>query len=150
MRSAQSGKSARSAQSIKALRTARPIEATRFAQRGEALRSAQPIEATGTAQTIQALRLAQSIEAMRTAPSAAPPSCFYFRMCDRAAEIEKCGKAVCRQCAATNLRGREYPLRKPTRRPLYSSDNEAADSLDMDASASTRRSTSRTSPYSFD
>jgi hypothetical protein len=102
------------------------------------------------AQAGEARRLAQSIDAMRGAQSYAPPPCFYFNLCGRAAEIEKCGRAVCRICAAANLRGREYPLREPTRHPLYSTDNEAADSVDMDESISTRRRLLPSKLFPFD
>jgi hypothetical protein len=98
----------------------------------------------------EAQRLAESIDAMRGAQSYAPPPCFYFNLCGRAAEIEKCGRAVCRICAAANLRGREYPLREPTRHPLYSTDNEAADSVDMDESISTRRRLLPSKLFPFD
>jgi hypothetical protein len=74
---------------------------------------------------------------MRTPPCCAPSPCFYYNLCRRTAEVEKCGRAVCRICAAANLRGREFPLREPTRLPLYATDNEAAESVDMDESVST-------------
>jgi hypothetical protein len=105
------------------------------------MRSAQPGEA---------LRLARSIEAMRTPPCCAPPPCFYYNLCRRTAEIEKCGRAVCRICAAANLRGREFPLREPTRRPLYATDNEAAESVDMDESVSTNHRLLPSKLFPFD
>lgn len=87
---------------------------------------------------------------MRAKPCYVPPPCFYYNFCGRAAELEKCGRAVCRGCAAAYLRGREYPLREPTRRPLYSSDNDAAESVDMaDSSPKDCRQLS-TKLYSFD
>jgi hypothetical protein len=131
----------RAARSRKEARAARSIEAMRSAQTGKAMRSAQRGEAQ---------RLAESIDAMRGAQSYAPPPCFYFNLCGRAAEIEKCGRTVCRICAAANLRGREYPLREPTRHPLYSTDNEAADSVDMDESISTRRRRLPSKLFPFD
>jgi hypothetical protein len=85
------------------------------------------------------MRLARAIETQRSAPRPGPPSCFYHRLCGRAAEIEKCGRAVCRPCAAANLRGREYPLRDPAQKPPYAFPGEAAQALDMDDTPGTRR-----------
>jgi hypothetical protein len=48
------------------------------------------------------------------------------------------------------LRGREYPLREPTRRPLYSSDSEAAQSVDMDDALAKRHRQIPSKLYSFD
>jgi hypothetical protein len=56
--------------------------------------------------------------------------CFFWRQCRRAAALEKQGRAVCRECAAT-LRGLAYPLREPARAPLYADDWEVASALDM-------------------
>jgi hypothetical protein len=58
------------------------------------------------------------------------PPCFYFEVCGRPSSLEKQGKAVCSPCAA-RLAGREYPLRPPTRRPLYDSSRAAAKALGM-------------------
>jgi len=91
-----------------------------------------PASATKSGTKSEALRLARAIELQRTAPPAGPPSCFYHRLCGRAAEIEKCGRAVCRPCAAANLRGREYPLRDASQKPPYAFPREAAEALDMD------------------
>jgi hypothetical protein len=44
--------------------------------------------------------------------------CFFHRDCGGMAEIEKQGKAVCRVCAKA-MKGIEYPLRQPSREPLY-------------------------------
>ncbi len=60
---------------------------------------------------------------------AAPP-CFYFKSCRRTAHVEKVGKSLCRPCAE-RLKGREYPPRKPSLRPLYASAQEAREALDM-------------------
>ena len=59
-----------------------------------------------------------------------PSPCFYWRCCRNLAELEKAGKAVCRACAG-RVRGREYPLRSPSRDPLYPALRDAADALDM-------------------
>jgi len=58
------------------------------------------------------------------------PPCFNFAICKSRAEIEKCGRAVCRCCAAS-LAGREYPLRAPSKRGIYRSVIEAVEALDM-------------------
>jgi len=116
----------------------------------EAIRSAQPIKAMRSAHGGEAARLAQSLEAMRAAPNGAPPPCFYYKLCGRSAEIEKCGRGVCRICGAANLRGREYPLREPTRRPLYATDNEAAESVDMDETLSTQHRLLPSKLFPFD
>jgi hypothetical protein len=58
------------------------------------------------------------------------PPCFYFEVCGRPSSLEKQGKAVCSPCAA-HFAGREYPLRPPTREPLYDSSRAAAKSLGM-------------------
>lgn len=62
-------------------------------------------------------------------PGGMPP-CFYFKSCRRRAQIEKHGKSLCRQCAE-RLKGREYPLRKPSYRPLYINDKEIQEALSM-------------------
>lgn len=94
------------------------------------------------------MRLAHTIDAMRSAqtgPAPAPP-CFYARLCASRAEIEMCGRSVCRVCAANNLRGREYPLRAPTPKPLYANDRAAAEALNIyDPPADPRSSDARTS-----
>jgi hypothetical protein len=58
------------------------------------------------------------------------PPCFYFRSCRGYAEIEKNGKSLCR-CCAGRLKGSEFPLRAPSREPLYSKDRDAAVAMDM-------------------
>jgi hypothetical protein len=50
----------------------------------------------------------------RTQADASAPPCFNWRVCRRRAAVEKCGRSVCRECAAA-LRGVEYP-RRPIRR----------------------------------
>ncbi len=60
----------------------------------------------------------------------ASPPCFYWRVCGSRAAVEKQGKSVCPACA-TRLKGTAYPLRVPTRAPLYSSSRAAAAALDM-------------------
>lgn len=59
--------------------------------------------------------------------------CFFHRDCNGTAEMEKQGKAVCRKCAAT-MNGIEYPLRAPSREPLYRAPEELAKQLGMRAS----------------
>jgi hypothetical protein len=44
--------------------------------------------------------------------------CFFHRRCGNTAAIEKQGKTLCRPCAATIV-AEEFPLRPPTREPLY-------------------------------
>jgi hypothetical protein len=65
-----------------------------------------------------------------TPPDGSPPPCFFWKLCRGRAALEKGGKSVCRRCAAT-LRGREYPLRPPTRQPLYPSGRDAAEAMQM-------------------
>ena len=60
----------------------------------------------------------------------ASPPCFYWKSCRRLAALEKQGKVVCRACAE-RLKGVPYPLRVPTREPLYSTGSAAAEALDM-------------------
>lgn len=60
---------------------------------------------------------------------AAPP-CFFHRDCGGTAAIEKQGKAVCRVCA-DGLNGIEYPLRPPSREPLYRKAEELVLQLEM-------------------
>jgi hypothetical protein len=96
-------------------------------------RPAQAIRASRAAASSAAMRLARTIDALRatqSGPAPAPP-CFYARLCGRRAEVEMCGRSVCRACAATNLRGREYPLRAPTPKPLYANDRAAAEALNI-------------------
>ncbi len=59
-----------------------------------------------------------------------PPPCFYWKSCRRYAGVEQQGKSVCRPCAE-RLKGIPYPLRLPTRAPLYHSGWELARDLDM-------------------
>ncbi|MDE3136893.1 MAG: hypothetical protein KGL59_09990 [Acidobacteriota bacterium] len=58
------------------------------------------------------------------------PPCFFHRDCGGVAEVEKQGKAICRACAS-GLSGVEYPLRKPSREPLYSKPEELVLQLEM-------------------
>lgn len=58
------------------------------------------------------------------------PPCFFHRDCGETAEIEKQGKAVCRPCAR-GLNGTEYPLRQPSRDPLYLRPEELVLQLEM-------------------
>ena len=64
-----------------------------------------------------------------TPPDGSPP-CFFWKLCSGRAVLEKAGRSVCRRCAAT-LRGQEYPLRPPTRRPLYLRGRDAAEAMQM-------------------
>ena len=56
--------------------------------------------------------------------------CFYWKSCRRFAAVEKQGKSVCRECAE-RLKGMPYPMRPPTREPLYLTGWELARDLDM-------------------
>jgi hypothetical protein len=58
------------------------------------------------------------------------PACFYFRVCRNRARVEKNGKTMCRACAA-RCAGREFPLRPPSRAPLYKDDRELAVAMDL-------------------
>lgn len=58
------------------------------------------------------------------------PACFYFRICRNRAGVEKNGKTMCRACAARHP-GREFPLRPPSRAPLYGNDRELAVAMDL-------------------
>jgi len=58
------------------------------------------------------------------------PACYFFRRCQQQASLEKGGRTVCRECA-NGMKGAEFPLRQPTRIPLYISEREAARALDM-------------------
>jgi hypothetical protein len=60
---------------------------------------------------------------------AAPP-CFFWSSCRCLAELEKQGKSVCSACGA-HLIGQTYPLRAPTRQPLYSTGTAAAAATGM-------------------
>ena len=61
---------------------------------------------------------------------ASAPPCFYFSACRGHAALEKNGKSLCHACAACT-RGREYPLRAPSRLPLYLSDRELGEALSL-------------------
>lgn len=58
------------------------------------------------------------------------PPCFFHRDCSGIAAVEKQGKAVCRACA-DGLKGTEYPLRAPSREPLYRRAEELVLQLEM-------------------
>jgi hypothetical protein len=123
----------RVARSSDVSRCARPSDASHSARSIAAPRPARPIRTSRAATSPAAMRLARTIDAMRSAktgPAPAPP-CYYAQLCARRAEIEMSGRSVCRACAAKNLRGREYPLRAPTPKPLYANDRAAAEALDI-------------------
>lgn len=63
--------------------------------------------------------------------------CFFQQECGGTAEIEKQGKAVCRPCAV-RIKGAEYPLRAPSREPLYPVPEELARQLGMHAGKARR------------
>lgn len=67
--------------------------------------------------------------------------CFFHGECGGMAEVEKQGKAVCRPCAM-GIKGTEYPLRAPSREPLYPVPEELAQQLGMHA-GKTRRGAQR-------
>lgn len=56
--------------------------------------------------------------------------CFFHQQCRRQAQLEKQGKALCRACA-DKVNGIEYPLRTPSRDPLYWDSDELALQLGM-------------------
>jgi hypothetical protein len=105
----------------------------------KAARTARPQQAAQSSNGGEAARLAQSIEAMRAPRPVGPSACFYHNLCGRAAEIEVSGRSVCRICANTNLRGREYRLRHPRQRPPYKNEYDAAVALDMHESSGAGR-----------
>lgn len=63
--------------------------------------------------------------------------CFFHGECGGTAEIEKQGKAVCRPCAM-RIKGVEYPLRAPSREPLYPVPEELERQLGMHAGKARR------------
>ena len=63
-------------------------------------------------------------------PCTSPPPCFFWTSCHRRAALEKQGKSVCAECAE-GLKGTAYPLRPPSRAPLYRSGFAAAEAMDM-------------------
>lgn len=67
--------------------------------------------------------------------------CFFHGECGGVAEIEKQGKAVCRPCAM-GIKGIEYPLRAPSREPLYPVPEDLARQLGM-RNGKTRRVSER-------
>jgi hypothetical protein len=73
-------------------------------------------------------RLNRSTESVESRFSA--PPCFFHRDCGATAEVEKQGKSVCRPCAG-GLAGTAYPLREPSREPLYGKPEELVLQLDM-------------------
>jgi hypothetical protein len=68
--------------------------------------------------------------AVQTPEVIGPPPCYFWNVCSQRAAIEKAGRAVCSRCAA-NLRGYEYPLRAPSRAPIYKSGREVADAMNV-------------------
>lgn len=71
------------------------------------------------------------------AARSAPP-CFFYRRCGHIAEIEKQGKSLCRACAA-QIAADEFPLRPPTRDPLYWSAADLVRQLGMEPPRHPRR-----------
>jgi hypothetical protein len=67
---------------------------------------------------------------MGTAQQIGGPPGFNFALCGNRAAVEKRGRSVCRRCAA-EIVGREYPLRRPSKRCIYRSVIEAVEALDM-------------------
>lgn len=70
-----------------------------------------------------------SLASDAAAEIAAPP-CFFWGLCGERAAFEKAGRSVCHGCAA-RLRGIEYPLRGPSREPIYLTGRAVAEALDM-------------------
>jgi len=58
------------------------------------------------------------------------PPCFFWKLCDRRAVVEKAGRSLCGECAS-HIKGNEYPLRAPSTQPLYLTGRVAAEALDM-------------------
>jgi len=63
-------------------------------------------------------------------PLLGAPPCFFWEKCRNYAQLEKGGKSVCQPCAE-RMRGLRYPLRPPSREPLYLTGRHAAEALDM-------------------
>jgi hypothetical protein len=59
-----------------------------------------------------------------------PPPCYFWNVCTQRAATEKAGRAVCSACA-NNLNGFEYPLRSPSRSPLYKSGRDVAEAMNI-------------------
>jgi hypothetical protein len=72
-----------------------------------------------------------------SAPHAAPP-CFFHRRCGNLAVTEKQGKTLCRPCADA-IAADEFPLRAPSRDPLYWSADDLVHQLGMEPPRNRRR-----------
>ena len=72
-----------------------------------------------------------------SAPQAATP-CFFHRRCGNVAVTEKQGKTLCRSCA-NSISAEEFPLRAPTREPLYRSTEDLVRQLGMEMHRMDRR-----------
>ena len=81
---------------------------------------------------------AQSLAERRNPPHPAAPPCFFARVCQQRAALEKAGRSVCRRCAETRLRGSEYPLRNSASEPIYMTGRSASEALDMEEEMSQR------------
>jgi hypothetical protein len=69
-------------------------------------------------------------DALETADVIGPPPCYFWNVCSQRAAIEKSGRAVCSRCS-TNLRGYEYPLRAPSRTPIYKTGRDLAEAMNI-------------------
>ncbi|HVB35387.1 MAG TPA: hypothetical protein VNJ52_13585 [Patescibacteria group bacterium] len=88
------------------------------------------------------LELPATLNAPRPASAVSSPAfgavCFFHRHCGNAADVEKQGKMLCRRCA-TAIPAEEFPLRAPTREPLYRSADDLVRQLGMELPCPRRR-----------
>lgn len=71
---------------------------------------------------------------MNSTPAAvetSAPPCFFHRRCGNTAVMEKQGKTLCRPCGS-RIAADEFPLRAPTREPLYWSAQDLVRQLGME------------------
>ncbi len=75
------------------------------------------------------VRKRKDADSLGKALAGMPSPCYYRRAgCQNASEVEKQGRSVCRACAGF-LIGQEYPLRRPTRRPIYPAEHQMREAL---------------------
>ena len=99
---------------------------TPHAKRTEKFR-ARHSEIMGAVMASHTLGVAAGIFARKSAHG--PPPCFFFGKCKSRAECEKQGKTLCEACAA-KLPGQRYPLRAPSRAPIYGHKDEIFRAMD--------------------
>lgn len=80
----------------------------------------------------------QTVPVMPNYALQATTPCFFHRRCGNIAVTEKQGKTLCRSCANA-INAEEFPLRAPTREPLYRSTDDLVRQLGMELPRSRRR-----------